>query len=117
MVPSAERVGGGDLGLPVAGAGDVDGDGYADVLVGAPEQMGHAGGVLLLHGGPGGIAPAGSDTVIDAPAGGEFGSALARYEGLPREAPRRGARHGCVAPAGPGATRAAGGLFTGCGGR
>ena len=48
----------GNLGESVAGAGDVNGDGYADVIVGAPGyNAGQAGeGVaLVFHGGPAGI--------------------------------------------------------------
>ncbi len=47
------------FGAAVAGAGDVDGDGHADVLVGAPEaHLGEAseGRVCLFHGTPRGLA-------------------------------------------------------------
>ena len=47
------------LGADVAGAGDVNGDGFADVIVGAREyeagQM-NEGAVFVFHGGPSGIA-------------------------------------------------------------
>lgn len=43
----------GDFGDSVAGVGDVDGDGYADVLIGAPGQR-HA---FLYRGGASGIGP------------------------------------------------------------
>ncbi|MCC6652797.1 MAG: FG-GAP repeat protein [Candidatus Eisenbacteria bacterium] len=48
------------FGVSVACAGDVNGDGYADVIVGAPDWdspiTNDAGGVLVFHGGPSGIA-------------------------------------------------------------
>ncbi|MBK7368181.1 MAG: FG-GAP repeat protein [Candidatus Eisenbacteria bacterium] len=48
------------FGVSVACAGDVNGDGYADVIVGAPEWDSASntddGGVFLFHGGPSGIA-------------------------------------------------------------
>src|SRR5690606_15637381 len=50
--PSAE------LGASVASAGDVNGDGYADVIVGAPlydDGQSNEGAAFVFHGGPGGI--------------------------------------------------------------
>ncbi len=47
------------FGGSVAGAGDVNGDGYADVVVGAPADMSTVsgeGGVFLYLGGPGGLS-------------------------------------------------------------
>jgi len=48
------------LGFSVATAGDVDGDGYSDVLVGAPwwdgEAGDYAGAAFLFHGSPSGLA-------------------------------------------------------------
>jgi hypothetical protein len=41
------------LGFSVSGAGDVDGDGHADVLIGAPGKNGNTGQAYLLRGGPG----------------------------------------------------------------
>jgi hypothetical protein len=56
--------------------GDVDGDGCADVLAGAP-GLGGAGAVLVLHGSPAGIASAGATLLPGAAVGDRFGSAVA----------------------------------------
>jgi hypothetical protein len=47
-----------DLGVRVTGVGDVNGDGYADVLVSAPGAKGERGDVLLFLGGPRGLSAA-----------------------------------------------------------
>jgi uncharacterized repeat protein (TIGR01451 family) len=44
------------FGFAVAGAGDVNGDGYADVAVGADGFSGDTGKVYIFHGGPGGLS-------------------------------------------------------------
>ncbi len=61
------------VGWSVAGAGDVDGDGYADVLVGAPYRNSGSGGTYLYFGGPSGLSA--SDVVVLENPGpvGEFG--------------------------------------------
>ena len=43
------------LGTSLASAGDVDGDGYADVIIGAPGCNGNLGKVWLFYGGSGGL--------------------------------------------------------------
>ena len=43
------------FGYSVATAGDVNGDGYADVVIGAPDAAG-AGRAYIFHGGPGGLS-------------------------------------------------------------
>ena len=58
------------LGLSVAGAGDVNGDGYDDAVVGAPNAAGASGGsgaAYVLHGSPSGLTAPG--TRIAAPDG------------------------------------------------
>ncbi|HZS36459.1 MAG TPA: VCBS repeat-containing protein [Polyangia bacterium] len=60
---------GGRFGAALASAGDVDGDGYADLVVGAPG----ASSAYLYRGGP----SLGAATVIAGPDGGSFGAAVA----------------------------------------
>ncbi len=61
------------LGISVAGAGDVNGDGYADVVVGAHNWaagVAFAGAVFVFHGGPGGLGSSPTElpvTVIESP--------------------------------------------------
>ena len=61
---------GDEVGASVAWAGDVNGDGYDDVIVGAPEYTGGAsdeGGAWIFHGSASGIASGGvaqADTVL-----------------------------------------------------
>ena len=50
-----------ELGASVSGAGDVDGDGFADVIVGAPgydTPASRAGRAFVFHGGAAGLSPA-----------------------------------------------------------
>jgi FG-GAP repeat/FG-GAP-like repeat len=67
---------GGAFGTATAAAGDVNGDGFADLIVGAPGAAA-AGRAYLYLGGPSGVAP--SPIVLDAPAGATatFGQSLA----------------------------------------
>jgi FG-GAP repeat protein/VCBS repeat protein len=59
-VPTTTLVGSsgasGNFGWHAASAGDVNGDGYADLVVGAPASMGYAGSVYIYLGGPSGLA-------------------------------------------------------------
>ncbi len=78
--------GGMNLGFSVAGAGDVNGDGYDDVVVGAPGRdvtgalgflLSDAGRVMLLPGGPGGLSTAPVWVLDGDQAGGELGCSVA----------------------------------------
>lgn len=50
------NIAGAAFGTSAASAGDVNGDGYADVIVGAPQSNG-IGRAYIFHGGPGGLNP------------------------------------------------------------
>ncbi len=62
-------VGAGTFGRTASAAGDVNGDGYGDVIIGAPAYYYDGGSSYVYHGGPGGLAAAaawsglGGDTV------------------------------------------------------
>ncbi|RVU18276.1 hypothetical protein EOT10_32380 [Streptomyces antnestii] len=74
---------GGELGASVA-VRDTDGDGYAEVLTGAPGDDSGAGRAFLLHGGAGGLGATGAVAYVEgaggvpgaAQAGDRFGSAV-----------------------------------------
>lgn len=65
------NIGGARFGASVCTTGDVNGDGYADVIVGAP-LSGGVGRAYIHHGSPGGLAAAPATTLIGT-AGSEFG--------------------------------------------
>lgn len=61
------NVAGAHFGTSVAGAGDVNGDGFSDVLVGAPDwASGQAGegGAFVFHGSAGGVSATPNGTII-----------------------------------------------------
>lgn len=66
------------LGFSVAGAGDLDGDGYADLAIGAPNTSMARGEVHVHYGGPGGVSVT-PDLVIAGinSGGGFFGHSVA----------------------------------------
>jgi hypothetical protein len=58
---------------PVASAGDVNGDGFADVIVGVPHVNGPSASFYLFSGGPDGLEPIPSVVVGPPGAAGQFG--------------------------------------------
>jgi hypothetical protein len=66
------------FGTSVASAGDIDGDGFADLVVGAPHAASSTGRVYLYRGGPSGVATTAA-TILTGPDGanGMFGSSVA----------------------------------------
>ena len=69
------------LGWSVAGAGDVNGDGYDDVIVGAPEYdtaVVDGGAAFVFHGSAGGLSTTPKwSTLFNAQAGARFGTSVA----------------------------------------
>lgn len=74
---------GGNFGTSVAGAGDVNADGYDDVIIGAPYVSGivpvsYQGAAFIYHGGPAGLANGYSSVIRGADqVGAGFGAAVA----------------------------------------
>jgi len=66
-----------EFGAAVANAGDVDGDGYADVLVGHPGYSSNRGRFELYRGGPGGIPGPAEITLEGQDDGARLGAAVA----------------------------------------
>jgi hypothetical protein len=75
------------LGAAVAFAGDVDGDGFDDILIGAPSynDLGGGGRVYLYPGSPTGPAPTASWSYESVQAGASLGSAVASAGDLNRD--------------------------------
>ncbi len=67
----------GSLGTAVAHVGDVDGDGYDDVLVGAHTWSAYTGRAYLFHGSPTGMETAATTTLTGESASDNFGACLA----------------------------------------
>jgi len=72
-----------EYGAPIAGAGDVDGDGFDDVLVGTPYADDYEGAVYFFAGGAAGLAMTPLPLVIPIGPPSYFGSWLASVA-LPR---------------------------------
>ncbi|MFO0973383.1 MAG: FG-GAP-like repeat-containing protein [Phycisphaerae bacterium] len=71
---------GAGFGTALAAAGDLDGDGYADVLIGAPRRdspLVDAGEVRVYRGGPGGLSAVPAWTLSGDQAGAQFGASVA----------------------------------------
>lgn len=88
-VPTTSIVGSlreGQFGWSLAGAGDLNGDGYGDLLVGAPREQGETGRVYVYFGSPQGIRPE-SVRSIAGPGGpgGSFGFAIAAVGDMDRD--------------------------------
>ncbi len=66
-----------EFGYAVAGAGDVNRDGYADVIVGAPGTSDGAGAAYVYLGGPTGLASAPAQTILGSFLGAELGRSVA----------------------------------------
>lgn len=69
-----------NMGFSVASAGDINGDGYADILVGAPlydDAQTNTGRVFIFHGSPGGLNPQSASTLSFNQLGCRFGHAAA----------------------------------------
>ena len=71
----AAPTGAGGFCSSVAGLGDVNGDGYGDVVIGAPSTASNAGAAYVFLGRSGGLGT--SASTIAAPAGGAFGTSVA----------------------------------------
>lgn len=69
---------GAELGSSVAGLGDVDGDGFDDVAVGAPGHDGGKGRVYVFRGGPNGVAASPARTITGVESGARLGAMVAR---------------------------------------
>jgi len=66
-----------DWGWSVASAGDVNGDGFGDVIVGAPKWTSSTGGAAVLLGSSTGLASSGTVLAGSSTPGGEFGLSVA----------------------------------------
>jgi hypothetical protein len=82
--PAVELVGTrilGYFGSALAGAGDVNGDGYADVIVGEPSSFGggpsEVGAAYVHHGGPAGLDPVAARRIVGAELRDALGGAVA----------------------------------------
>jgi hypothetical protein len=68
----------GAFGTSIAGAGDVNGDGFGDVVIGAPDAQSRAGRAYVFLGGPSGMASAPATTLSGPDGmGGAFGNSVA----------------------------------------
>ena len=70
------RAAGNQFGASVAGAGDVNGDGYADIVVGAPGYNTDIGRAYVHHGGASGTSASPSTTLTGEATGHLFGGAV-----------------------------------------
>jgi hypothetical protein len=90
----------GQFGSPVAGAGDVNGDGFADVLIGAQYVASNAGAMFLYPGGASGLSSTPTPRVDGLDGGNSyFGCSLASATGVatPHGRDPSGRRHTVLA--------------------
>jgi hypothetical protein len=64
------------FGTSVATAGDVNGDGYTDIVVGAPNNTSNTGKAYLYLGGASGLSASASWTAVGGAAGDAFGTSV-----------------------------------------
>ncbi len=62
------------FGISVVSAGDVNGDGYSDIIIGAPNTSTNTGAAYVYHGSPSGISSTGAVTLNGLAAGDTFGT-------------------------------------------
>jgi hypothetical protein len=74
---TATGTAGDKFGVSVAGAGDVNGDGYADVVIGAYGYNGSQGRAYVYYGSPGGLSATPAWTADGENTGDQFGAAVA----------------------------------------
>ncbi len=70
------EAGGGGFGQVLAGAGDVNGDGYGDLIVAAPQYATQTGRAYVYLGSAGGLATTAQATLTPGSAGAGFGTAV-----------------------------------------
>lgn len=76
---------GDDFGISVATAGDVDGDGYDDVVIGASARSGFAGSAYLYPGGPTGLSSVAATTWTGEASGDRFGTSVSAVEDIDQD--------------------------------
>ncbi|MCO5274736.1 MAG: FG-GAP-like repeat-containing protein [Flavobacteriales bacterium] len=64
-------------GYSVSSAGDVNGDGYSDVVIGLPGKSSNRGAVMVFHGSASGLPTTPNRTLVGPATGDEFGSSVA----------------------------------------
>lgn len=65
------------FGGSIASAGDVNGDGYSDIIVGAPETSGFVGAVYIYLGSASGLSSSAATTLTGVSVGNDFGVSVA----------------------------------------